>query len=82
MISQAKVVANQQNARKSTGPLSRTGKAVSSMNAVTHGLFARTPVVPDESEAEFQTYTERWLDELKPAGPMEEFMVERIISIA
>ena len=82
MISQAKTDANRKNARKSTGPRTLSGKAIASMNAVKHGLFARMPVIEGESGAEFESYTEQWLGELKPSGPMEGFLAERIISIA
>lgn len=82
MISQAKVNANRKNARKSTGPRTLPGKSIASMNAVKHGLFARMPVIEGENGAEFESYTEQWLGELKPSGPMEGFLAERIISIA
>ena len=82
MSSQAKINANRSNACKSTGPRTPSGKAAASMNAVKHGLSARMPVIPGENEAEFQTYTAEWLEELQPAGPMEAFLAERIISIA
>ena len=82
MMSQAKINANRRNARKSTGPRTPSGKATASMNAVKHGLSARMPVIPSENEAEFQTYTAEWLEELQPASPMESFLAERIISIA
>ncbi len=38
--SEAKTRANQQNAKRSTGPRTAEGKAVSSHNATTHGCFA------------------------------------------
>ena len=82
MPSQAQIEANRRNSLKSTGPKTPEGKAIASQNAVTHGLFARMPVIPGENEAEFQAYTERWLGDLKPVGPMEEFLAERIIGIA
>ncbi len=82
MPSQLQNEANRRNALKSTGPKTPEGKAIASRNAVTHGLSARMPVIPGENEAEFQTFTERWLGDLKPAGPMEEFLAERIIGIA
>jgi hypothetical protein len=40
------------------------------------------PVIPGENEADFQAYAQGWLGELKPAGPAEEFLAERIISVA
>jgi hypothetical protein len=82
MITQAKIDANRRNAQKSTGPRTGLGKSIASRNAVTHGLFTRQPVVPGEDEAEFKTFTAHWLEELLPAGALEEFLAERIISIA
>lgn len=82
MASQLQNEANRRNALKSTGPKTTEGKAIASRNAVTHGLFARMPVIPGENEGEFQTYTQRWLGDLKPVGPMEEHLAERIIGIA
>lgn len=38
MASKEQIVANQANARKSTGPRSKAGKRVSSRNALRHGL--------------------------------------------
>lgn len=55
--SDAKIAANRQNAKKSTGPRTATGKAISSLNAITHGVFARHSVAAGppllESPAEF-----------------------------
>ena len=82
MATQLQNEANRRNSLKSTGPKTPEGKAIASRNAITHGLSARMPVIPGENEAEFQEYTERWLDDLKPVGAMEEFLAERIIGIA
>src|SRR4051812_42325093 len=38
--------ANRQNAAKSTGPKTEEGKAASSANALQHGVFAYTSVLP------------------------------------
>lgn len=82
MATQLQNEANRRNSLKSTGPKTAEGKAIASQNAVTHGLSARMPVIPGENEAEFRTYAEQWLGELKPVGATEEFLAERIISIS
>jgi hypothetical protein len=41
-VSEARLHANRENAKKSTGPKTAQGKAYSSRNALTHGLLAKT----------------------------------------
>ncbi len=50
MTTEAQIKANQENAKKSTGPTSIEGKQRSSMNAITHGIFAKIPLLPGENE--------------------------------
>ena len=50
MASDAQIQANQENAKKSTGPKTVEGKRRSSMNAMTHGIFAQIPILPGEIE--------------------------------
>jgi hypothetical protein len=45
--------ANRRNAQKSTGPQTPEGKAAVSMNALRHGLRARTVVLPGKNREEF-----------------------------
>src|SRR5438045_1517954 len=52
-ISQRKIEANRANALKSTGPRTAEGKTRSSMNALKHGLRARTLILPGEDPGEF-----------------------------
>ncbi|MBN1506445.1 MAG: hypothetical protein JW955_06345 [Sedimentisphaerales bacterium] len=39
MTMEAQIAANRANAQKSTGPRTKTGKAIVPQNAVKHGLF-------------------------------------------
>ncbi len=79
--SDAKIAANRANAARSTGPKTPEGKAVSSMNALKHGLTARRVVVlndPDEDPAQFDHLLDELIDEHQPDGVTERFLVERI----
>ncbi len=82
MASAAQILANRRNAEKSTGPRTEEGKAISSQNAVTHGLLARRDVISGEDPAEFDVFREEMLGELSPAGPMETVLAERIVSLS
>jgi hypothetical protein len=58
MISDRKREANRRNAQKSTGPKTDEGKSKVKLklklNALTHGLYARTIVLPHEDEAAYR----------------------------
>jgi hypothetical protein len=78
MTSPARIAANIQNAQKSTGPKSASGKERSRANAITHGLTARTVLLADEDPAEFQDAMVGLFDTLKPRDRLEVFLVERM----
>ena len=48
--------ANRENAKRSTGPRSRAGKANVRYNAMKHGLLAEAALLPDEDEATFREF--------------------------
>jgi hypothetical protein len=81
MSSNAQIKANRQNAQKSTGPKRADGKATVAKNAVKHGLFAIEEVIKGENQADFEHFSEKMLEELNPAGAVEEMLAERIISL-
>ncbi len=76
--------ANLRNARKSTGPKSAAGKAVSKFNALKHGLLAQTVVVRghqfEESTNEFKKLCQAHYLHLAPVGPLEQTLVEQIVT--
>ena len=82
MTTPAQIAANRRNARRSTGPTTRQGKATAAQNARRHGLLAQVVTLPDEDPARFTTFHERMTTELAPVGPLEEFLVERIVAAA
>jgi hypothetical protein len=78
-ISQRKRRANRRNARKSTGPRTPEGKARSSRNATTHGLFCRDTVLPGENELLFHALRRDWILKLNPQDSLELSFVDRVL---
>jgi len=82
MATQAQILANRRNARKSTGPRTPQGKAAVAQNAAKHGLTAVLDVIFAESQSEFHRYRLRMLADLVPVGPMESMLAQRIVSLS
>ncbi len=79
MTTEAQIKANQENAKKSTGPTSTEGKQRSSMNAITHGIFSKIHTLPGEDQEFFKVITDQIYEAYKPQDAMEIMLVERII---
>lgn len=79
MPSEKQLLANRQNALRSTGPHTVEGKAVSSRNAIKHGLRAQTTIIAGEDPDEFHQFRQLLLDDLAPEGAMEVFLADRIV---
>src|SRR4051812_50062491 len=62
---------------KSTGPRTDAGKARSSLNAVTHGLTAKTPLLRGEDPAEFRRFVWDIVVDLDPHGPVQAELAHR-----
>jgi hypothetical protein len=73
--------ANQANARHSTGPKTLEGKAAIRFNAVRHGLLARDAVLPSEDADAFEDLWNQVRANLSPVGPIEKFLVDRVVNI-
>lgn len=79
MTSEIKEQANRENAKLSTGPRSAYGKAVSSRNAVRHGLLSPSPTLPFfEKDRDWRIYRAGILQSLQPVGLFEMELVERV----
>ena len=63
------------NALKSTGPKTDAGKLRASTNAVTHGAYAKSLLLPGEDLADFQSIIATNFQTWKPADPVEELLV-------
>ena len=77
-ISAVQLIANQNNAKKSTGPVTLQGKQTVSNNALKHGVFSKSLILTDEDPAEYKSLLNQLLQELHPSGLLEQTLVERI----
>src|SRR5437667_9045492 len=78
MATVTQLLANKENAQKSTGPLSYEGKAKASQNAFKHGLRGTRLFLADEDPNDFQQVMDGLIASLNPAGTLELALVERI----
>jgi hypothetical protein len=79
MSSNLKSETSRINGAKSKGPITPEGKARSSQNALRHGLTAESPTLPTESEDDFQTLLDAYLNRYHPADAIE---IELVHSLA
>ena len=77
--SKAKIKANRQNAKRSTGPISIQGKLKVSQNAITHGIFAASPLLPNENAEEFKNLCQGIAEVYPAVDAIAAGLVERII---
>jgi len=80
-LSDRHLAANRANALKSTGPNTPEGKAASSLNALTHGITAQTPVLSHENPAEYAALRLEYYDRFLPLDPFEDDLLDDIIKV-
>jgi hypothetical protein len=80
MTSERQKTANRENALHSTGPNTFEGKAVVRFNAVRHGLLTQDVVLPGEDADAFEDLWNKVRADRSPVGPIEEFLVDRIVN--
>jgi hypothetical protein len=78
MTSIKQTEANRRNAQKSTGPKTPEGKAAVRLNALRHGLCARTAVLPAENAEEFEQLCADLETEWHPQGRTEQYLLEQM----
>ena len=66
MASEKQLIANRANAKRSSGPKTSTGKALSRMNACKHGLTAEAIVIADEDPRAFDLLRAQLEEEHNP----------------
>jgi hypothetical protein len=81
IVSNNKVRANRENAKKSTGPRTLSGKEKVSGNALSHGLTAEKHVIIGESIEEFNALKESMFQVYKPDGVCEEEIFIKLIEL-
>lgn len=80
-VSERKLKANRENAKKSTGPRTIQGQEHSRRNALKHGLFVRRVTdfeALDEDPQEYDELLDGLWSQYRPIGRLEELEVERI----
>jgi hypothetical protein len=70
-MSPAKLAANQNNAKLSTGPRTDEGKQTSSRNATRHGLTSKAALLPWEDRAEYEALHAAFRKDHRPASEFE-----------
>ena len=81
IVSDNKVRANRQNAKKSTGPRTVSGKEKVSGNALSHGLTAEKHVIIGESIEEFNTFKNSMFKVYEPFGAYEEEIFIKLVEL-
>ena len=78
MSSDKQLIANQANARRSTGPRTAAGKNKSRYNALKHGLTGARVVVPGEDPGEYDAFCSRLMSEFAPQSTFEEDLIDKL----
>ncbi len=78
MATEKQIEANRRNAQRSTGPRTPEGKAAVRLNALRHGLRARTVVLPGEDRREFERLCDALEAEWQPRTSTELFYLEQM----
>ncbi len=75
---QAQIEASRNNGKLSRGPVTEEGKAISSQNAVRHGLLSTRAVLPGEEKDHFDLILNSALLKYEPEGSDELHMVNQL----
>lgn len=78
--SEAQIAASRANGAKSSGPATPEGKAVSKLNALTHGAHAVALLLPGEDEEELLELRRSYANEFYPRTASEKALVENLLA--
>jgi septum formation inhibitor MinC len=76
LISDKQHEANCKNAQHSSGPITPEGKAAVRLNALTHGLRARSTLISTEKQEEYEQFWDQLVAEWRPQGRTELLYLE------
>ena len=77
-ISPLRAAAARANGAKSRGPVTAAGKGNSSRNAIRHGIYAKSPVIPAEDQAALHQLSSEFHDSLRPRTRAECALVDEM----
>ena len=77
-----RVAANRRNAQRSTGPRTPRGKKRSSLNALKHGLSARTALLETEDRCAYEMHVAELEEELQPRTALQRMLFDEIVSLS
>ena len=81
MATEKQILANQQNAKHSTGPRTDSGKRRSRRNAIRHGLTAETVIDTLEDSADYAAFERAIKSDYSPQTAIEGQLVSRLASL-
>ena len=83
-ISRKQLIANRENAKKSTGPKTQKGKQIVKNNAFKHGLYSDTILINSpnlkESKTEYDYLYNALVEELQPKTEYQYILVRKIVN--
>jgi hypothetical protein len=79
MSSDAKIQANRDNAKLSTGPKTPEGKTIASLNSRKHGLSSKSTFIPEGRGEEFLELYASLYEEVRPIGEIQLQYFEQMI---
>src|ERR1051325_3917250 len=79
MPTQAQIDAARRNGAKSNGPKTPEGKAISSKNALRHGLTAKSILLTNENPELYHQLAASYYDKFQPADDVERDLVDEMV---
>ncbi len=76
MSTPLQIAANQENAKKSSGPRTEAGKAISALNNFRHGFNGAFSILPWEDEDQYDLLYGGLLDDHRPSNTTERLLVK------